>query len=109
MSGGGVTPHLSLQQGFTPVQADRIQLHAVIHNLLVNAADALETLPPAQRKLSISVRRQDGNAILAVDDSGPGVAPRGGGCQPRVASSSPRTAAMAASLFTWGSWSSPSG
>jgi C4-dicarboxylate-specific signal transduction histidine kinase len=70
-----VKPQLSLQPGPSLVQADRIQLHAVVHNLLVNAADALEPVPPAQRKLSVSVRRDGGNAILAVDDSGTGVAP----------------------------------
>ena len=74
MSGGGVRPLLSVQPGPILVQADRIQLHAVIHNLLLNAVDALRTVPMAERKLHVTVRRDGGNAVLAIDDSGPGVA-----------------------------------
>jgi signal transduction histidine kinase len=72
--GDTIRPVLAIQPGATPVQADRIQLHAVIHNLLINASDALQPVPPARRKLHVSVSREHGDAILAVDDSGPGVA-----------------------------------
>jgi C4-dicarboxylate-specific signal transduction histidine kinase len=75
LSGGEVRPLLSIQPGPIMVQADRVQLHAVIHNLLINAVDALQPLPPGERKLRVTVAREGGNAILAVEDSGPGVAP----------------------------------
>lgn len=74
MTDGAVKPQLSIQAGRCIVMADRIQMHAVIHNLLINAADALQPMPPAQRMISISLRKQGNAAIFTVDDSGGGVA-----------------------------------
>lgn len=65
---------LSVQAGTFIVLADRIQLHAVIHNLLINAVEALQPIPPAQQMMCISVRRDGEFAVLSVDDSGTGVA-----------------------------------
>ncbi|MES2473575.1 MAG: ATP-binding protein [Pseudomonadota bacterium] len=74
LTGRAVTPQLSLQAGPTMILADRIQLHAVIHNLLINAFDALQPVAPARQELRIGVRRAGGLAVLTVEDSGPGVA-----------------------------------
>ncbi|WP_457585864.1 sensor histidine kinase [Ensifer canadensis] len=58
------------------VKANLVQLQQVILNLLLNAADAMETMPPKQRKVEISVRkREDGFRELAVADAGPGIPP----------------------------------
>lgn len=58
------------------VKANLVQLQQVILNLLLNAADAMETMPSKQRKVEISVRRrEDGTRELAVSDRGPGVPP----------------------------------
>ncbi|NVD38920.1 histidine kinase [Ensifer sp. HO-A22] len=58
------------------VKANLVQLQQVILNLLLNAADAMETMPSRQRKVEISVRRrEDGTRELAVSDRGPGVPP----------------------------------
>jgi signal transduction histidine kinase len=74
LTGRAVSPQLSLQAGATLILADRIQLHAVIHNLLINAADALAPLPFARQELHIGMRREEGFAVLTVEDSGMGVA-----------------------------------
>jgi len=74
LTGRAVTPQLSLQAGPTMILADRIQLHAVIHNLLINAADALGPIPFARQELRISLHRTGESAVLSVEDSGTGVA-----------------------------------
>ncbi len=62
--------------GDVAVKANLVQLQQVILNLLLNAADAMETMPPKQRKVEISVRkREDGFRELAVADAGPGIPP----------------------------------
>jgi signal transduction histidine kinase len=67
--------HILIQSGLNRVQADRIQLHAVIHNLLINAIDALLLVPAENRALSITLSRTDNAVVLEIDDSGIGVAP----------------------------------
>lgn len=56
------------------VQADAVALEQIVHNLLTNALQALEQVPPAQRRLEISVRREHERGVLVVRDSGPGIA-----------------------------------
>ena len=54
---------------------DSVQLQQVIVNLLLNAADALETLPSGQRQVTVSVDQRDDFLEFAVADSGPGISP----------------------------------
>jgi signal transduction histidine kinase len=56
-----------------PIKGDRIQLQQVIINLMVNAMDAMATIPGAQRKMSVSTVRIDGLAQISVSDAGPGI------------------------------------
>ncbi len=59
------------------VMVDRTQLEIVIHNVLTNSLDALETLPPQRlqpRRIHISAESDGEDVLLAVDDSGPGIA-----------------------------------
>lgn len=70
----GVSPQLVVHPGVNSVLADRIQIHAVIHNLLVNGIDALKQVPAERRMLAVSVRRTRDAVVLEVDDSGIGVA-----------------------------------
>ncbi|MES2839882.1 MAG: ATP-binding protein [Pseudomonadota bacterium] len=57
------------------VMADPIALDQIVHNLILNALQALEQVPAAQRQLTLTLRTVDGLGELAVADSGPGIAP----------------------------------
>lgn len=70
----GISPHIVVQGGPNIILGDEIQLRAVVYNLLVNAIDALKSIPPDARALSLSVRRTDDWITLQVEDSGAGVA-----------------------------------
>ena len=54
--------------------ADRTLMAQVIHNLLQNAIDAMQTIPVDQRRLTITTdRATDGTIALTFADSGPGI------------------------------------
>ncbi|HET8748787.1 MAG TPA: ATP-binding protein [Ramlibacter sp.] len=57
------------------VQAEPVALEQIIHNLLTNALQALEQVPPQERSLSVRVEQESGQGALTVGDSGPGIAP----------------------------------
>jgi signal transduction histidine kinase len=58
-----------------PVVGDRGRLGQVVTNLLVNAAQAVPEGAPAENTVAVSTRAVDGEVLLAVEDSGPGVPP----------------------------------
>jgi len=68
-----IAPHVTITSGRSTVQADRIQMHAVIHNVLVNAIDALGLVPSTRRVLSITLGQKGSDMVLEIDDSGVGV------------------------------------
>ncbi|WP_332741942.1 sensor histidine kinase [Hydrogenophaga sp.] len=70
----GVTPALDSAPALD-VMADPVALDQIVHNLIVNALQALEQVPAAQRRLTLTLRTVDGLGELAVADSGPGIAP----------------------------------
>ena len=55
------------------VVADPVALEQIVHNLVSNALQALERVPEPQRRLEISVLAGQGNAVLRIADSGPGI------------------------------------
>ena len=55
------------------VQADPVALDQVLHNLLTNALQALEQVPPQERQLQLSITATSRSAGLRVTDSGPGI------------------------------------
>jgi two-component system sensor kinase FixL len=56
------------------VLADKAQIQQVILNLAMNAMEAMQDQPTADRRLEISLTRStDGEAQVAVCDSGPGI------------------------------------
>lgn len=57
------------------VLADRTQLQQVIVNLAVNAVQAMETTPLAQRRLTVRTRAEGGAVRVDVEDAGPGIDP----------------------------------
>lgn len=56
------------------VKADPVAVEQVIHNLLLNALQALEQVPAGERRLLVRTGSAPGVGTLAVEDSGPGIA-----------------------------------
>jgi C4-dicarboxylate-specific signal transduction histidine kinase len=56
------------------VQADRVMLEQVVHNLAKNAIDAMRTQRPPRRLVLRAAIGRDGLVETSVQDSGPGVA-----------------------------------
>jgi two-component system NtrC family sensor kinase len=72
---------IELEQALSPepvvVLGDRHELQQVLLNLITNAVQAVSGLPPGvARKITIATSRGDGQAVLRVRDTGPGVAPQ---------------------------------
>ena len=63
---------LEAPPGGPQVEADADQLGQVLLNLLLNAADALDGRPG---RVVVTVEPRPGEALLRVEDSGPGIAP----------------------------------
>jgi C4-dicarboxylate-specific signal transduction histidine kinase len=59
----------------TTVLADPVGLEQVVHNLLTNALQSLDQVPPDERQLVLAITRQGAQAVLVVRDNGPGIAP----------------------------------
>ena len=57
------------------VMAESVALDQIVHNLLLNALQALDLVPARQRALRIAVIADLRHALLTVSDSGPGIAP----------------------------------
>ena len=55
------------------VLADPVALEQIVHNLLLNALQALDAVPPAQRALLLALQAEAGSGVLRVEDSGPGI------------------------------------
>jgi C4-dicarboxylate-specific signal transduction histidine kinase len=60
--------------GLPPLPADRTQLAMVLHNLLVNAIEAIVASAPQQRSVRIELVDQGEVVRIVVDDTGPGIA-----------------------------------
>ena len=70
----GVDPLLQAGASGVQVMADPVALEQIVHNLLMNALQALEQMPEGERRLSLSVARDNTQGLLSVQDSGPGIA-----------------------------------
>ena len=57
------------------VQADPVALEQIIHNLLINALQAMAHTPKAVRRLALQIDAVDGEARLKIADCGPGIPP----------------------------------
>ncbi|MCP3463167.1 ATP-binding sensor histidine kinase [Bradyrhizobium sp. CCGUVB23] len=62
--------------GSLPIEGDRVQLQQVMLNLIMNAIEAMSNIAEGSRELLISTSAShDGFALVAVQDSGPGLDP----------------------------------
>ncbi len=57
------------------VLADPVALEQILHNLLMNALQALEQVPVAERSLALTLSASGDRGQVEVADSGPGIAP----------------------------------
>ena len=73
MRGRGVTPLVDAPAAALLALGEPVALGQIIHNLLMNALQALDLVPAGQRSLQVSLREANGHAELSVTDSGPGI------------------------------------
>jgi PAS domain S-box-containing protein len=72
----GVLVQTELAAGLPLIHGDRVQLQQVILNLIINAIEAMSRVSEGARELLISTRQAEaGGVLVAVQDSGPGLAP----------------------------------
>lgn len=64
---------LALDPDVAPVVADPLQVQQVLVQLLRNAAEAVQGLPPGKRRVTLRTRLVDGRVEVAILDSGRGV------------------------------------
>jgi C4-dicarboxylate-specific signal transduction histidine kinase len=70
----GVNPLVQADETVV-VQSDPVALDQIIHNLLMNALQALEKTDKQPRKLLLTITQQAKSGQLVVADTGPGIAP----------------------------------
>jgi signal transduction histidine kinase len=69
----GMTWEVSIEPNIL-VDGDRDQLHRVLNNLVRNAVQALESMPPpSPRRISVRGSRESGWTRIWISDTGPGV------------------------------------
>ena len=66
---------LELPAKLPAVSGDRIQLQQVVLNLILNAMDAVESLGPEQRRVTVSAQQTAESTEVAVTDLGAGIPP----------------------------------
>ncbi|OAN66536.1 hypothetical protein A7X12_10390 [Sphingomonas sp. TDK1] len=72
---GQVHLELRLDSNLPRASGDRVQLQQVVVNLVLNAIQALQDIPAAERRIEIVTAREGDFVTLTVDDTGPGFAP----------------------------------
>jgi signal transduction histidine kinase len=71
----GVSVQTRLAQGLLTVLGDRVQLQQVLLNLILNAAEAMNSVEEGARELLIGTEQDRAGVLVAVRDSGPGIDP----------------------------------
>lgn len=70
----GAKVRLALAHGLPPALADPIQIEQVLLNLILNGLEAMQTIDPAHRQLTISTEAVDAQTLrISVTDAGPGL------------------------------------
>jgi len=68
-----ITLEMDLQDGVGRIRGDRIHLQQVLLNLLMNAMDAVSTMPVGRRHILVQTTPLNGEVRLAVIDRGTGI------------------------------------
>jgi PAS domain S-box-containing protein len=72
----GVSLQMELGKGLPLIKGDRVQLQQVVLNLIINAVQAVGAVADGAREVLITTAQADPNGVIvAVKDSGPGLAP----------------------------------
>lgn len=70
----GVSVEIALDESIPAVLGHRIQLQQVLHNLVMNAVEAMQSV--SERRLRVrSARSASGGALVVVEDTGSGIDP----------------------------------
>jgi C4-dicarboxylate-specific signal transduction histidine kinase len=76
MAKNTISVQMQLAENLPAIPGDRVQLQQVILNLLINAIEAMRGMSEGPRELLISTQKTESKCVLlAVQDSGPGLAP----------------------------------
>lgn len=70
-----VLPVQDIPADLPAISADPVALEQILHNLLMNALQALEQVPPGERRLTLRMSQEQTRWALSIEDSGPGIAP----------------------------------
>ncbi|MFS2156842.1 AAA family ATPase [Pseudomonas sp. Pseusp122] len=71
-----VSVHTRLESSPMQVHADGVQMQQVIYNLVMNAVDAMLSVNPPHRVLTLTSSVQAGRqVVVTVEDTGPGISP----------------------------------
>ncbi|WP_119964650.1 sensor histidine kinase [Simplicispira lacusdiani] len=71
-----VVPEVQAEPGLPAVLAEPVALQQIVHNLVMNALQALEQVPAAERRLELRLGTPTpGQVQLTVRDHGPGIPP----------------------------------
>ncbi|MBQ0818829.1 sensor histidine kinase, partial [Microvirga sp. HBU67558] len=69
----GIALELGLDPSDPVCVVDRVSVEQVVHNLVRNAADAVEALPQERRTVSVTTTADRDAAAIVVRDLGPGI------------------------------------
>ncbi|WP_027017280.1 sensor histidine kinase [Comamonas composti] len=64
-----------LASGLAPAFWDRVQFLQVLGNLLLNAMDAMQDVPPQRRRIGVATQALGQQLVLTVSDAGHGLSP----------------------------------
>ena len=70
----GVSPAIELAGPEFTVLVEPVALEQIIHNLMINALQALELVPTSERTLTVKLEVADKRGRLTLQDTGPGMA-----------------------------------
>nr|WP_294974876.1 ATP-binding sensor histidine kinase [uncultured Pseudomonas sp.] len=71
---GGALVRTRFAEGLPEVEGDRVELQQVMLNLIINALEAMGSVPAGERQLLVSTEREADGVRVRVGDSGPGFA-----------------------------------